>query len=478
MRMAPLIIALAISASAHSADAQSARVDSYWNVSSHDLRSSVNQLDYRIFVSLPPGYSAADSTRYPVFYALDGNDTFPLLQAMRRYLGEGGAMPRAIIVGVGYPDSANALARRATDLTPTPDATVHANTPTGGAAAFLETLRRDVIPFVERRYRASGDRALVGHSYGGLFTFYVLGSAPELFGRYGIFSPATWWDGHRLLDELARRPRTDAPAGVRVFVSVGADENLGMRAEADSVASVIRRLYATSVALGSRQYVGNHMSYFPGALSSALAFLYPVTGCLESLRADGGRLHAVLSGPERVETERWVRRGSNVEGRVFHTGGACFQYSLHGGPAGRATAARVEQNVGGPRTGSGEIVASRVRLRTTEPDRERTADVAGPVALFVPLFIGSIDQVIRLAPSRVGDSVRVLLANFRHAATDSAMVTRVARDSIAVRLPTVELRVLVSPRLEVLGGMTIPADARVMPTRWVVVRQSVSGPSR
>lgn len=106
---------------ATTAGAQTAEIRSYWNLDQHEIRSSVSRLNYRLFVSLPPGYPAKDTTTYPVLYVLDGNDAFPLIQAMRRYLGEGGAIPRVIIVGVGYPDSANANTRRTMVLTPSPN---------------------------------------------------------------------------------------------------------------------------------------------------------------------------------------------------------------------------------------------------------------------------------------------------------------------------------------------------------------------
>lgn len=471
MRMMRMSLVVPWLAFAAAVEAQTADVRSYWDARQHEIRSSVNHLDYRLFVSLPPGYSATDTTTYPVLYTLDGNDTFPLVQSVRRYLGEGGAMPRVIIVGVGYPDSADATVRRTMDLTPSPAGNGASRLPSGGAPAFLETLRRDVIPLIEKTYRARGERALLGHSYGGLFALYVLHAAPELFERYGIFGPATWWDGHRLRDEVAKIGQRRAASAARVFVAVGADENEGMRDEADSVAAILARVHGTRLTLASRRFPGNHASYFPEAVAQGLVFLYPAPGCLEGLSPAAGRLHVVLEGPDRVEVERFVRDGSDVTGRAFRTGGACFRYRLTAEASGRVTTASLEQNLGVPRTAHASISASRVRMRTTEPARERSFEVAGPTALHVPLFVASLDQLVRLAPSRVGDSTRVLVANFRHADTATFVVTRVSPDSVGVRHPNVETRVHVSDRLEILGGTTAPAGSRSAPTRWVVVRQ-------
>jgi pimeloyl-ACP methyl ester carboxylesterase len=372
-------------------------------------------------------------------------------------------------VGVGYPDSANANTRRTMDLTPSPNGDPSSRLPSGGAPAFLETLRRDVIPLIEKSYHARSDRALMGHSYGGLFTLYALYTAPELFHRYGIFSPATWWDRHRLLDQISNGGEPRAPAAVRVFVTVGVDEDKGMRAEADSVSAILTRVYGAKLTLESRRFAGNHMSYFPEAVSSGLPLLYRAPGCYESLSTVSGRLSTVLSVPEGVVIERFVRNGSEVWGRAFQTGGACFSYQLTVDANERVTAARLEQSLGVPRTASGEVDASHVRLQTTAPAAEHFFQVSGPTALYVPMFVAPLDQLVRMAPSRVGDSTRVLLANFRRADTSTMVVTRISPDSIRVGHPRFEVRVHVSEKLDIIGGTTTLTGSPA--SKWLLVRQ-------
>jgi predicted alpha/beta superfamily hydrolase len=61
---------------------------------------------------------------------------------------------------------------RARDFTPTKTSR---EATSGGAAAFLDFLEHEVIPFVDRTYRTiPSDRGLLGHSYGGLFAIYAL----------------------------------------------------------------------------------------------------------------------------------------------------------------------------------------------------------------------------------------------------------------------------------------------------------------
>jgi hypothetical protein len=75
-------------------------------------------------------------------------------------------MRPVIIVNVSK-GATDHMALRARDFTPT-------RTPreanSGGAAAFLDFLEHELIPFVDRTWRTMpSDRGLLRHSYGGLF---------------------------------------------------------------------------------------------------------------------------------------------------------------------------------------------------------------------------------------------------------------------------------------------------------------------
>lgn len=62
-------------------------------------------------------------------------------------------------------------------------------------AGFLSFFKDELIPEIERAYPVShkpADRAIVGTSMGGLSAAYFVFSAPELFGKAGIQSPAFW----------------------------------------------------------------------------------------------------------------------------------------------------------------------------------------------------------------------------------------------------------------------------------------------
>jgi len=467
------------------AEAQTRNAFSIYHVEQHDVRSSVNHSDYRLFVSLPDR-PANDTTRYPVLYVLDGELNFPLLLGTRWFLQQGSAIPRVIVVGIAYPDTVNWDVRRHLELTPSSDPrsdSVYkpeyarlgediARLRSGGAANLLATLRHDIIPFVERTYRTTNDRGLLGHSFGGLFTVYALQNAPDLFSRYGIFSPSTWWNKNEIIRALANTGASGAlaRAGGRVFVSAGSNEAPGMQAEADSVATILKRVYGSRLALAHQQFPGTHASYFPQAVSVALPFLYAdAIGCTESSATPAGRRYVVINGSDTISTEKFVRRGATISGQLRQLNGACVKYELTLERSGRITETRLtdQRFAERPRTVTSALRGSRVDVSISEPPRDTSFDTAERTVLYVPSIIASLEQMVQESRVRVGDSARVLTTNFRHGGTTSAVVTRISADSFRVRNPNADIRVRVNARREVIGGTVSTSSA----VPWLLVRQ-------
>jgi hypothetical protein len=78
---------------------------------------------------------------------------------------------------------------------------------------------------VEAEYRACpGDRALLGHSAGGMFALYALWQEPRLFWRYVIGSPPLGWGEEALfaLESDYAHEHDSLPA--RVFLGIGEEE--------------------------------------------------------------------------------------------------------------------------------------------------------------------------------------------------------------------------------------------------------------
>src|SRR5579883_1925491 len=188
------------------------------NTAKHTLTAAKIGQKFDLLISLPDDY-ATSGRRYPVLYVLDGWH-FPLLAFLQNNNHYSERMPPVIMVNISHGEG-NVMALRARDFTPT---RTKVEPTSGGAGAFLDFFEHDVIPLVDRTYRTVlSDRALLGHSYGGLFALYALEQRPALFQRIVAASPIVGWDD-RLLFRIARERLRNLPAPVRLDLSAGDEE--------------------------------------------------------------------------------------------------------------------------------------------------------------------------------------------------------------------------------------------------------------
>jgi predicted alpha/beta superfamily hydrolase len=186
------------------------------NTELRTLKSTKIGRQYDLLISLPEDY-ATSGKPYPVLYVLDGWH-FPLMAFLQNNNVYSKRMPPVIMVNVSQGSSGNVMALRAQDFTPTKTSREAGS---GGAAAFLDFLEHEVIPFVDRTYRTiPTDRGLLGHSYGGLFAIYCMEERPALFQRIVAASPSMFWDDEVLV-KAARTKLRNLPGSVRLDLSVG-----------------------------------------------------------------------------------------------------------------------------------------------------------------------------------------------------------------------------------------------------------------
>ena len=191
-----------------------------------DFTSSINARQYRILVSVPPGFDT--SQRYGVLYVLDGNQYFGTTSeavARQSFLK---TIKAIIVVGIGYQSNEFAVANRERwlDLTHSPSQVPTPNK-TGGGAAFQKVLLEEVRPFIVSSYPVdSSAEALWGQSLGGLFALHLMLEKPEAFAAYIFSSPSIWWNKKEVLAGLEGLPLklTKLGAKLRVLVTSAADE--------------------------------------------------------------------------------------------------------------------------------------------------------------------------------------------------------------------------------------------------------------
>jgi predicted alpha/beta superfamily hydrolase len=174
--------------------------------------------EYELQILLPAGYQES-SKKYPVVYLMDSQWDFPNVKSIYGQQYFDGFIPELIVVGVTWggvgpnPDSL-----RARDYTPTKEARLIQS---GGADKFLDFMKTELFPFIEKNYRVNDDRTLMGCSLGGLFTLYSLFTHTEMFRGYVAASPAIGWGNDVLYQYEKPFSEKKLNVPVRVYMTVG-----------------------------------------------------------------------------------------------------------------------------------------------------------------------------------------------------------------------------------------------------------------
>ncbi|SRR5690606_82161 len=174
-------------------------------------------------VWLPPGYGEGEQA-YPVLYVLDGGTVwqdFHHISGLAQLGTVNGTTRDVIVVGVASADRRNELAL------PTDDPELIAQYPTQGQSErFRRFLATEVQPFVEGRFRTSGETALMGESLAGLFVVETVLKAPEMFDHYVAVSPSLWWDGGRLARQAGAHLRDHSNDPRTLILTLGDEGEL------------------------------------------------------------------------------------------------------------------------------------------------------------------------------------------------------------------------------------------------------------
>ena len=171
-------------------------------------------------IYLPEGYNKKDTLKYPVIYLLDGSadedfihvvglvqfNTFPWINRI----------PKSIVVGI-----ANIDRRRDFTYPTTLEEDKKRYKTAGKSEKFIAFLEKELQPYIERNYKTSNSKTIVGQSLGGLLATEILLKKPTLFNRYIIISPSLWWDNLSLLKQSSLLLEESFKQKTDVYIGVG-----------------------------------------------------------------------------------------------------------------------------------------------------------------------------------------------------------------------------------------------------------------
>lgn len=209
-----------------------------------EYHSNVLNEDRMLNIYLPYGYSVDSAKTYPVIYLLDGSidEDFLHIAGLVQFASYPwiNMIQESIVVGIENVD------RKRDFCFPTTIAQDKVDFPTtGGSEAFMTFIETELQPYIDRAYKVTAEKTIIGQSLGGLLATEILAKKPDLFDNYIIVSPSLWWDNESLLDlEFAHYD------GVKnIHISVG-EEGKVMKRDAKALYKKLKKKALPAEKLG------------------------------------------------------------------------------------------------------------------------------------------------------------------------------------------------------------------------------------
>ena len=233
-------------------------------------------------IYLPEGYNANDSIKYPVIYLLDGSadEDFIHITGLVQFNSFEwiNQVPKSIVVGIATVD------RRRDFTFPTSIEKDQKKFPTSGHSdKFISFIEKELQPFVEKKYKTTNSKTIIGQSLGGLLETEILLKKPALFNKYIIVSPSLWWNNGSLFNQDLTAFQNNFNQQTDIYIAVGKEGATPteipriMEEDANSLFEKIRGIKNKNIKVHF-EYLPkeNHATILHQAVSNSFRILYPI----------------------------------------------------------------------------------------------------------------------------------------------------------------------------------------------------------
>ena len=156
------------------------------------VESKILGEERQILIALPDSYEYDEQdSKYPLVLLTDGEWHFDLVVEATKLLYQDG-YPKIIVAAIMNND-------RGKDLTPSHTSEFEYS---GNANNFYMFITEELLVDLERKYRISNHRTLLGHSLGGLFAAYAMVQDSGAFDAFVAVTPTIRWDNFKILDDF------------------------------------------------------------------------------------------------------------------------------------------------------------------------------------------------------------------------------------------------------------------------------------
>jgi predicted alpha/beta superfamily hydrolase len=257
----------------------------------HTITSKIMDKEYQLYISFPKSYNTKDTISYPVLYALDGHYSYPLFKGAQNLMsGASGTLEEVIIVGIREGLDRNSwLINRSYYFTPSRDTLwerdreIRYDLPkgslkTGGAPEFLESIKTEIVPFIDKNYKTNNDRGITGWAFGGLFTAYCFINSDGYFTRFGLNTTTLWWNNNEILNQAVLRFKENKTWDVpptKVFMSVGTIDEPSMIPAMLTFCKQLENSAYKNIDIEQHIFEKEtHVTTLPASISRTLSVLY------------------------------------------------------------------------------------------------------------------------------------------------------------------------------------------------------------
>ena len=203
---------------------------------SFSIDSQALQEKRHINVYMARAWDTAPDAPLPVLYMPDGGvaEDFLHVAGLLQVSVANGTMRPFMLVGMQ-----NTQRRR--DLTGPTDSAEDRKIAlvVGGASAYRAFIRDELMPEIARRYRTTGETAIVGESLAGLFVVETFLLEPQLFDHYLAFDPSLWWNRGALPREAATLLAKGKPGKRSLYLASSSES--GIAIEVQRLANVLAK---------------------------------------------------------------------------------------------------------------------------------------------------------------------------------------------------------------------------------------------
>ena len=164
------------------------------------IKSNILDEERTCLISLPDSYNESSEVdkRYPVIILLDGNTHFKIASGILHFMSsnrnQNNLMPESIIIAIENVD-------RERDFTVTKIKTKRPNN-MGGGRIFLNFIEKELLPYIDKKYKTKPFRTLIGHSLGGLLTLNSYMDKNSVFNAYISIDPSIWWNEEMIKNKV------------------------------------------------------------------------------------------------------------------------------------------------------------------------------------------------------------------------------------------------------------------------------------